>query len=174
MLITPPDLAWGLLVLGGCGPFVSGCLAASAPTLPSHLRIYRCQTPSLPLHWCGRAWWSPLRPILALAGRQGRRSTRQLYYSFTQDRLEPEHLSPAGGRGGGALPALGRTRLAVRPGSYVSPLVSGLSAGKTVMVGRCSAGESRPIMTEADVAGQCLGAGAARRGPRAHRARPAQ
>src|SRR5690242_14240848 len=119
MLITPPDLAWGCCIKG-LWAFVSGCLAASAPTPPSRVRLYRCRTPSLPGDGtdgsvgplCGRSWpWPGAWPATAL---------RQLYNFFTQGRLELEHLSPAGGADGDALPAPGRTRLAGRPGAHVS------------------------------------------------------
>ena len=63
MLITPPDLAW-VARIRGLWAFVSGCLAASAPTPPSRVRLYRCRTPSLPGDGtdgsvgplCGRSW----------------------------------------------------------------------------------------------------------------------
>lgn len=174
MLITPPDLAWGLLVLEGCGPLFLGvwrrplrrCLLIRGFTVVLLLHYFAMVRTGLPVPLCGRSWpWLGARPAAAL---------RQLYYFFTQGRLEPEHLRPAGEWGGDPLPAPGRTRLAVRPGAHVSPLVSGSSGGQDRHGRPVQRGRIIPIMTEAGVARQRRGAGVARRVPHAHRTRPAR
>lgn len=152
MLITPPDLAWGLLVLGGCGPLFLGvwrrplrrCLLIRGFTVVLLLHYFAIVRTGLPVPLCGRSWpWLGAWPAAAL---------RQLYYFFTQGRLEPEHLRPAGEWGGDPLPAPGRTRLAVRPGAHVSPLVSGSSGGQDRHGRPVQCGRITPIMTEAGVA----------------------
>jgi hypothetical protein len=148
MLITPPDLAWGLLVLEGCGPLFLGvwrhplrrCLLIRRFTVVILLHYLALVRTGLPVPLCGRSWpWLGARPAAAL---------RQLYYFFTQDRLEPEHLSPVGEWGGDPLPAPGRIRLAVRPGAHVSSLVSSSSGGQDRHGRPVQRGRITPIMTE--------------------------
>jgi hypothetical protein len=130
------------------------------------------------LQWCLPAYWSLRGRSWPWLGARDAAALRQLYYFFTQGRLDLEHLSPAGVAGREAPPAPGRTRLAVRPGAHVSPLFSGASGGQDRHGRPEPRGRIAPIMTEVGMARPCLGvgcgAGVARRGPRAHRpCRPA-
>src|SRR5436190_20558932 len=74
MLITPPDSAWGLLALEGCGPLFLGDRRH-----PLRRRLLMCGFTVVGLlHYLAMVLTGllvPPRPILALAGRQGRRST---------------------------------------------------------------------------------------------------
>src|SRR5262249_13521583 len=130
MLITPPDLAGGLLVYRGSWAFVSWCLAASAPMPPSHVRLYRCRTPSLLCGGTDGPVGPPLRPILASAGLLACRSTGPtLQFLYSRQARSRTFASRRVSGAVRVLPAPGRARLAASRGVYASSLVSGASGG---------------------------------------------
>src|SRR5215471_17117149 len=76
----------GLLVLEGCGPLFLGCLAASAPMLPSHVRLTVVGLLHCFVVVRTGLLVPPLRPIPAPAGLLACRSTGptlQFLYSRT-------------------------------------------------------------------------------------------
>jgi hypothetical protein len=129
-------------------------------TLPSHVRFYRCRTPSLPCDGTGGAVGPGLRPILALAGRLARHSTAPtLQFLYSGQARSGTFAFRRGSRVVKALPASRRTRLVVHSGAQVSPLVSDASgwAGPP-----WSAGATRVNQTDHDGGRrgrQCPGAG---------------
>src|SRR5690348_12177305 len=115
----------GLLVLKGCGPLFLG-----AWRHPLRRRLLVCGFTVVGLlHCLAMVRTGLLVPSAADPGPGRALGLPQRCANFTisllRGRLEPKHLSPTGGADGAALPAPGRTRLAVRPGAHVSPLVSG-------------------------------------------------
>jgi hypothetical protein len=140
---------------------VSGCLAVSAPTPPSLVRLLSLSDSFIAWRWCGPVCWSPLRPILALAGCLARHSTAPTLQFLYSGQARSRNLSTTGvvSQGGRCLrrgepgflciPAhtcrhWSAAHLAGRPprAAYDSPV-------------RRSMGESHQFMAEAGMARQC-------------------
>src|SRR5262249_4548507 len=101
---------------------------------------------------CGRSWPPP--------GAWPATAQRQLYNFFTQVRLDPGHLSPAGGAGRyGRCRRLGEPGLPCIPARTDLPWSAAHPAGKITAAVRLGTGHATPGVPEAGVTRQCLGVG---------------